>query len=224
MTLLKTGILMMALSLTLGCSALKANSLTSAVESGPDRDLMKAVIAGDKNAMDRALRQGADPNFGVPNPEYPDIDKVYVLELAYENYPETTEYLHTLLEAGAEPNLPVTEEDNTLLFKPLSDTYLEHIKLLIEYGADVNYRNTEYNSTALLGMFFSKSHAAATVMIEAGADPTLENKFGRSLMLALDSIKERGGASDYSTPDFWKLIDALKDKGYIDPGDPYWQR
>ncbi|XGA80305.1 hypothetical protein OR573_01220 [Halomonas sp. CH40] len=221
---------MMALSLTLGCSALKANSLTSGVEDGPNRDLMKAVIAGDQRAMDNALRQGADPNFGVPNPDYPDIDKVYVLELAYENYPQSTAYLRTLLEAGADPDLPVTEEDNTLLFKPLSDTYLEHIKLLIEYGADVNYRNTEYNSTALRRMLTSRSHAAATVMIEAGADPTLEDKFGNSLMSALDTIKEIQITKEndiiarYSSADFWKLIDALRDRGYIDPNDPFWQR
>ena len=205
--------------------------------------LVEASNSGDINAMQRALDQGADPNAvgkdgmtplfwsvtmnanleafrymlahgGDPNlvvvdEGKPGVSTVYLLYQAYKN-PDPA-FIEVALETGANPDTLVHEE-STLLFERMADEYIEQIRTLIAYGADVNFRG-KFGITPLLRAVYGQEYLTALALVEAGADPELGNEVtDTSTLDVIDTYHDRERGVAYRN-----LIDALKERGYLDP-------
>ncbi|WP_447894280.1 ankyrin repeat domain-containing protein [Vreelandella sp. GE22] len=157
------------------------------------------------------LANGGDPNLVVVEESKPSKITAHLIHLAFTN--QNSAFLEAALEAGSDPNTLVNV-DETLLFERHTDVYIDQIRLLIEHGADVDFRG-ELQRTPLMNAISGSEYKTALMFIEAGADPTLTNEVtGRS---ALDTIKNfHDRESRYGGADYDHLINALKEKSYLD--------
>ncbi len=157
------------------------------------------------------LEQGADPDTATRQDD--DSEKTAILEIAY--YLEDPRYMKALLEHGADPNAMVDGPDGTALFLPIPDRRLAHIELLVEYGTDVNHR-AEFNYTPLLRMVYGDEYKTALFLLRAGADPTIENTRGSSAISVIKKFHERTKKYKDEGSGYPQLIEALKQRGYLD--------
>jgi len=142
------------------------------------RRLHDAFIAGDLDALRAAVD---DPEL-VPNG--------YVLAgigwcLVYAIYHSPLAFIRTLLEIGADPNLPVNDGFPPLIAAlsctrqapgstPRRDVY-EIVQLLLTHGADPNQRGI--NDYTALHMAVAEHNAAAVrILLDAGADVQLRTR------------------------------------------------
>ena len=92
------------------------------------------------------------------------------------------EVVKVLLEAGANPNLPVHDYDSyTHLMAAVmnGDASEEVVKILIDAGADVNARN-DYGATALHLYEWNANLEKMKLLIQAGADVNARDIYGRT--------------------------------------------
>ncbi|WP_447529871.1 ankyrin repeat domain-containing protein [Vreelandella sp. TE19] len=153
------------------------------------------------------LGHGGDPNLVVVDEYKPGVSTIYLIYQAFKN--SDPAFIEVALEAGADPNTQVREE-NTLLFQPMADEYIDQINLLIARGADVSYRD-KFGNTPLYDAVLGDEYQTALALLEAGADPELKNVNDSSAIGAIEMFRDRRGGKSYRA-----FIDALKEKGYLD--------
>ncbi|WP_447956330.1 ankyrin repeat domain-containing protein [Vreelandella sp. EE7] len=156
------------------------------------------------------LEHGGDPNLVVVDEDKPGISTIHLIYLAFTQ--TNPAFLEAALEAGADPNTIVnTRKGNTLLFERKLDFYIDNVNLLIEHGADVNHRG-QFQAPPLHRALYGSEYKTALALIKAGADPTLENEVnGTTALGIIEEFHDREGGHDYN-----QLINALKEKGYLD--------
>lgn len=159
------------------------------------------------------LEHGGDPNLVIVDEDKPGKSTIHLIYLVFTQ--TNPAFLEAALEAGADPNTVVrTRTGDTLLFEKQLDFYIDNVKLLIAYGADVNYRG-QFQEPPLIRAIAGSDYKAAVAFVEAGADPTLENEVNG--MTALGLIKSNHDRQDRSEGSSYRqLINALKEKGYLD--------
>ena len=150
--------------------------MKSDAERCKESETFRRIDAAFRGGDLAELRAAVDDPASVPNGPMPlTIGSC----LVYAIYHSPLPFIRTLLEIGADPNLPVDDG-----FPPLiavlsctgspgrSDT-LEIIKLLLAFDADPNQRGI--NDYTPLHMAVSENNLAAIeVLLEAGADPPFE--------------------------------------------------
>jgi ankyrin repeat protein len=158
------------------------------------------------------LDHGADPNTATRLQDDP--EPTPVIEITY--YVEDSGYMKALLDHGADPNTVVGGANGTLLFMPLADRRLEHIKLLVEHGADVNHR-AKFNETPLRQAVLGDEYKTALFLLRAGADPTIKNSVnGNSALSAVNFFRDRERKYQDESSGYGAFIKALKQRGYLD--------
>ena len=119
------------------------------------------------------------------------------------------EVVEVLLEAGADPNLPVGENNNTPLHASASQGHTEVMLRLIERGADVDAQTGGHEftwgmsrNTPLHLAVLSRQIDSIQVLLEAGADSTITNSRGATPFLLFIS----NAGSGQSSPTFSDFI------------------
>lgn len=162
--------LLMAVALLQGCTS---------------KELMlnHAIINDDVRSAKRQLAAGVDPNVLI-NPHYRHVGggslkvngnyrPLWGAVLAYEGEPDkrNLEILYLLIQAGADPNLPLDHRGWTPVFVAERP---ETIRALVNAGANVNHQDANGNTP----LHDAWTPEAATTLLQAGADPTIRNHSG----------------------------------------------
>ncbi|WP_129140396.1 ankyrin repeat domain-containing protein [Modicisalibacter coralii] len=155
------------------------------------------------------LAHGGDPDLVTVDKDAPGRSKAILLYQAYRN-PEPA-FIEAVLEAGANPDIIVDDDQNTLLSQSMADKRLGQIEMLIKYGADVNIRS-KFDYTPLYSAVIGQEYKTALAILNAGGDPGLENSNGKSVVDTVKLFHDRESGEDYR-----KFVKALKGKGYLDP-------
>jgi ankyrin repeat protein len=119
------------------CVSVVTQAATADCKAETDR-LFKAIRAGDRAALNLALKNGADVNGRDKNGSTPLMYAAFYLS--------DTAALRQLLDQGANPNVANESGATALIWGTGS---LEKVKLLVEHGADVQTRS-KLGKTALL--------------------------------------------------------------------------
>jgi ankyrin repeat protein len=168
-------------------------SVAALAAAPPDRRVVNAVKAGDRNAVRALVTQKVDVNT-------PEVDGTTALHWAVRaDDRETVELLlragahaqfanrygvtplsvaalngsaviiDLLLQAGADPNTTLPEGE-TILMRAARTGKAEALKVLLARGADVNAREGWHRQTALMWAVSENHPASVKLLIESGAD------------------------------------------------------
>ena len=155
------------------------------------------MMQKDHEAVERALKLGADPNLKAGNGHNP------VTFMAGGNDPEM---LQLLLEHGGDPNSKDADGEPAL-FSAIGQERWENIKTLLEYGADPNLTDGPNRSSAHYAAMLNKFEIVH-FLIERGADYTNRNDAGGDIAW----IIHEGLTENLINPDFPSYEWALKVK------------
>lgn len=138
----------------------------------------EAFAAGDLEA----LRAAVDDPARIPNRRLHDA---IGYPLVYAIYHSPFAFIRTLLEIGADPNIPVEDGFPTLIAaigkindhagSPKRSDVDEVLRLLLKFGADPNQRGIN-DWTALHVAVNHRSLVAVQILLDAGADPDLRTR------------------------------------------------
>ena len=205
-------------------SCLAAVLLVSVAGAAGDSPLIKAVKAGDLQAVRAALKSGADVNAKSGDGSTPllwaaqgsraDIARALLAAKAAVDTPNDfgiTPLLHAarvgdatmvevLLKGGANPSRAHTEGETPLMAAARSGN-LAAVKLLVARGVDVNATESFQKTTALMYAAAEGHGEVADLLIEAGADL---NKQGH-----ITALSQRHNA-DHPTGGFTALMLAAR--------------
>jgi ankyrin repeat protein len=85
--------------------------------------------------------------------------------------------LAKLLDAGADPNTPVTASNDTALMIASRTGRTDALKVLLDHGANVNAKESWGGTTAIMWAVAERRPAAVQVLIERGADLNVRSRF-----------------------------------------------
>ncbi|WP_447956327.1 ankyrin repeat domain-containing protein [Vreelandella sp. EE7] len=176
-------------------------------EDGMTPLFWSVTMEANLEAFRYMLSHGGDPNLVVVDEDKPGVSTIYLIYQAFKN-PDPA-FIEVALQAGADPDTQVREE-NTLLFQPMADEYIDQINLVIAHGADVNYRD-KFGNTPLYDAVLGDEYQTALALLDAGADPELKNVNDSSAIGAIEMFRDRRGGESYRA-----FVEALKEKGYLD--------
>lgn len=142
--------------------------------SGECRDLAKAAATGDVKRLSRLLTDGLDVNCSG----YRGITPLYWAIAARRT---SRSGLGALLEAGADPNLPVFDGTPLIHFAAMREEPWI-LAAVLSHGGNPNSVEASGGTTPL---FSAVSHAAVVALVEAGADIDYKSKSGRQPLSAL---------------------------------------
>jgi len=125
-----------------------------------DTPLIDAVLEGDRAAVERLIRGGADVNAAN---EY-GATALYAASAGGH-----TAIVRLLLDAKADPNAAL-HSGQTPLMAAIDDGYIDVARALIERGADVNRKEARGGQTALMWAAASRSPDLVTLLVDHGAD------------------------------------------------------
>jgi len=155
----------------------------------------EAFAAGDLEA----LRAAVDDPARIPNGP---LHGAIGYPVVYAIYHSPLDFIRTLLEAGADPNIPVDDGFPTLIAamgkthdhagSPKRTDVDEVLRLLLKFGADPNQRGLN-DWTPLHVAVNYRSAAAVQILLDAGADPDLRTRIDE-----YDTPLEMAQAAGYS--------------------------
>jgi ankyrin repeat protein len=154
-----------------------AGLVTALVDAGVD---INVPIAGETTALHLAVTRNDIALVEAVLDAGGDVDALNdnndpVLMLACE-HGEGAEVITALLEAGADPMVPTSDEVGSMpIHICAAQNNPDGIVALVSAGVDVNQRQLRYEGTALLTAGWAGSFEAAEALLSLGADPTLQD-------------------------------------------------
>jgi len=85
--------------------------------------------------------------------------------------------LERLIQAGADPNAPLSEKGNTALMMAARTGKADAVKVLLDHGAQVNAKETWGGTTALMSAAAERHSGVVKLLVEHGADVNVKSKF-----------------------------------------------
>ena len=131
--------------------------------SSSSRGPGKGEESGTMENIERLFAEGADPNARMEDGR--------TFFVSYNLYPHLVEMF---LEAGADPNLTVSEEDRRT--KLHLTRHPAVVRMLLEKGADPNAQDEDDYSP----LHEQRDHEIIRALLEWGADPNLQNSSGNT--------------------------------------------
>jgi uncharacterized protein len=127
-----------------------------------------AVRANDLEMTGILLRAGARPSVANESGATP-------MELAAMN--GNAAILDRLLQAGADPNAPLSHSGDTALMMAARTGRVDAVKALLDHGAQVNAKETWGGTTALMWAVAERHPEVAKLLVERGADVNAKSDF-----------------------------------------------
>jgi hypothetical protein len=161
--------------------------------------LARAIDKGNLAEMKILLKSGLDVNLTGKHGM-----KFLFFALAQKQKPS----LKLLLESGANPNIPMVSEDDTIhitaMAAGMQDS--EFLKILLENGSDPNGK--ENDKPALMNVILSRNWENLNLLIDNGVNLNSQDKSGSTAMLTLASFNQFSAVShlidkgaDFTIPD-----------------------
>ncbi len=137
------------------------------------RILLRALASCNLKQVKDILKKGCDVNVVYPDIFRSDTALVFAAQVLARD----PEFVETLLQYGADPNLS-TKEAMTALFAAAGHGNIEIAKMLIEKGAEINAGNLSRGFTALYIAVENSHHDMVTFLIERGANINVQAEYG----------------------------------------------
>jgi ankyrin repeat protein len=174
-----------------------------------------ALLNQDKEGFECLLQHGANPNLQLSDgtsalaKELPFAGNS-AMSLAAQH--QDIWYLDTVLKYGGDVNLVNPFRGFTPIYASMEARRTLNAKRLINAGANLDYQDRE-GITPLIFAAMCNEYDVAYEMLKHGADPTIENKWGNTIVYFIKRSEGR------TTPDAsaWrdKVAALLRDKGII---------
>lgn len=210
-----------------------------------ERDLLKAVMAGDTESIRSLARQGVNLSavgsyentplrvaiklgqkksvralleMGVsPNSVTPKGVAAAKMAVTFQKDPQ---FLEMLFEYGLDPNLK--SGGTPLIFFAMTEGLWRQYDMLLVKGADINSKNTD-GSSLILDLVLQLEYDRAKDLLLKGADPRVVSVTGLNMLDLLVDYQRRLCVSP--TPDCYKRAELLKmmqERGMeVPPGLPF---
>ncbi|MBV9508350.1 MAG: ankyrin repeat domain-containing protein [Acidobacteriia bacterium] len=127
-----------------------------------------AVRANDLEITDMLLRAGAHVSTANQSGATP-------MQLAALN--GSAVLLERLLQAGADPNAPLSQTGDTALMMAARTGKADAVKVLLDHGAKVNTKETWGGTTALMWAVSERHPEVTKLLVERGADVNAKSNF-----------------------------------------------
>ena len=157
-------------------------------------DLLKwSLLSGCPDCLEALLAGGARTDH-VPAGKYTgkveQLLLIPVMELAASA--DDPRYLSLLLRHGGDPDALGVYGNKTIIFLATMFSGVDNVRLLVEAGADIHVRRQGSLATPLHTAVAVKKFDIAHYLLEQGADPTLEDRWGYSVVGSIKLFKDRG--------------------------------
>ena len=174
-------------------------------------DLLKwSLLSECPDSLDALLAGGARTDH-VPAGKYTGkVDQLSlkpVMELAASA--RDPRYLSLLLRHGGDPDALDIYGHNTIIFEAILNGRIDNVRLLVEAGADIHAREQGSLVTPLHDASTVNYYDIAYYLLEQGADPTLENRWGYSLVDQIKQYKDRGVGDEEMHAWYVKVVERL---------------
>jgi uncharacterized protein len=127
-----------------------------------------AVRANDLELTDMLLRAGARVSVANQSDATPML-------LATMN--GNAAIIERLIQAGAEPNAPLSQTGDTALMMASRTGKVDAVKVLLDHGAQVNAKETWGGTTALMWAIAERHPEVTKLLVERGADVNAKSNF-----------------------------------------------
>jgi ankyrin repeat protein len=156
----------MRTALALACLLVCAPMLSAETRTTP---LLQAVLSGDRAAVQRLIRSGADVNAA---------NRYGVTPLLLASQRGNSDLIGVLLKAGASVSAAEAKlaESQTLLMHAARTGNVAAVKALVAAGSNPNARETRTGTTAAIWAAVAGRADAIRVLAEAGADLDVQSK------------------------------------------------
>ena len=163
-----------------------------------NREIINAIDLHNINMLERALKNGEDPNIKFNNLSLVDGETALMYVLSINNDSGYYEgFAEVLLENGADPDIKNDEGDQTALMNMAYENNSNNVLLLLDYNADPNVRDYG-GDTALIYALKGYINKYADFFIDDYDDNDDNDDDGKSLdKLSIEYLLEAGSIIDY---------------------------
>ena len=152
---------------------------TRKMKGGAD-DIFDAIENNNVDEMNSFITNDVDPDSMKE-----DGSSVLIKAIIYER----NEFVKSLLEKGANPNLQVTTYNTAPLHVAVRRKNRKIVNLLLEKGADPNIQNQEgYTCLFIIAASKDFNSEMATILLENGADPNIKNNSGKKAIDITENV------------------------------------
>jgi len=163
-----------------------------------DGEIIRAIDLHNINMLERALKNGADPNIKFNNLSLVDGETALMNVLSGNNdFGYYEGFAEVLLENGADPDIHNDQDNQTALMDMAYENNSNNVLLLLDYNADPNVRDYG-GDTALIYALKGYINKYADFFIY-DYDDDYDDDNGKSLdKLSIEYLLEAGSIIDYS--------------------------
>ena len=163
-----------------------------------DGEIIRAIDLHNINMLERALKNGADPNIKFNNLSLVDGETALMNVLSGNNdFGYYEGFAEVLLENGADPDIHNDQDNQTALMDMAYENNSNNVLLLLDYNADPNVRDYG-GDTALIYALKGYINKYADFFID-DYDDDYDDDNGKSLdKLSIEYLLEAGSIIDYS--------------------------
>jgi len=163
--------LIFAWQIACGSLSFAENKALASFPEGRERELVTAIVSGEKDKFKGLLEGGSNPNFQ---------SSLGVSPVYYAACDQDSWYLEKILEFGGDPNLVNPQSKNTPIFESIKRFRVDNIKLLLKHGAKTEVRGW-LGYTPLTSAASINQYDQVLILLEAGADPEFPTEDGATL-------------------------------------------
>ena len=168
-------------SLEIATLLLKAGANPNARDEHDDTPLHRAASVGNPKVATALLQSGAEPNVRDKDGSTPMLTAL-MMRWLHETSARTRELVAVLLQFGADPNAPRTQDGFTPLHSASAGSP-ELVTMLSEAGASMEARfkngQTPLHYAASTAFSATVADAVVTALLKAGADPNSRDHDGQ---------------------------------------------
>ena len=194
-----------------GLETMIAEGLDVNLRGREGADLLKwSLLSGCPDCLEALLAGGARTDHEPTGKYAGTVEQLLlkpVMHLAASADDPT--YLSLLLRHGGDPDALGVYGNKTIIFEAILNGRIDNVRLLVEAGADIHAREQGSLVTPLHDASTVNYYDIAYYLLEQGADPTLEDRWGYSLVDQIKQFKDRGVGDEEMHRWYVKVVERL---------------